>query len=89
MMRNGEVFRLPTLGFPKRATVAGLLPTLVRADSKQATNGSRQDRDPSWGLNMTDWVRLKLGLKRVPVGLAEEMMGFPDGWTELPPSETP
>lgn len=37
---------------------------------------------------MTDWVRLKLGLMRVPVALAEEMMGYPDGWTELEASAT-
>jgi hypothetical protein len=66
-----------------------LLPTLVRADSKQVTNGSRADRDPSWGLTLTDWVRLNLGLMRVPLELGEEMMGYPAGWTELPPSETP
>jgi hypothetical protein len=89
MTLNGDAYQLRQLGFPKRATECGLLPTLVRSDSKQVTNGSRPDRSISSGQTMTDWVRLRLSLKRVPVGLAEQMMGFRPGWTELPPSGTP
>lgn len=89
MTRSGAAFRLPSSGFPKRATECGLLPTLVRADSRQTTNGSRADRTISDGLTMTDWVRLRLSHMRVPLDLGELMMGFPVGWTELEPSATP
>src|SRR5581483_4790713 len=82
MTRNGAAFRLPSSGFPKRATECGLLPTLVAADSRQVTNGSRPYRNISDGLTMTDWVRLNLQRKRVPLELGEAMMGYPDGWTE-------
>lgn len=89
MMRGGIAFRLQSL--VSRSDVCGrsLFPTLQVADSKQAANGSRKGRDPSWGVTMTDWMRLNADLKRVPVQLAEEIMGFPIGWTELPVSETP
>src|SRR5579863_3121363 len=83
MTRSGAAFRLPSSGFPKRATECGLLPTLVAADSRQVTNGSRPYRNISDGQTMTDWVRLNLQRKRVPLDLGETMMGFPIGWTEL------
>lgn len=88
MTRNGRAFRLPDSGFPKRATECGLLPTLVAADAAQVTNGSRQDRSISNGLTMTDWSRLRLSRRRVPIDLGELMMGYPNGWTECAPSET-
>jgi hypothetical protein len=88
MTLNGVAFQLPDSGFPKRATECGLLPTLVAADSRQVTNGSRAERVISDGLTMTDWVRLKLRRKRVPLELGELMMGYPDGWTECMRSVT-
>lgn len=88
-MRNGVVFQLPSPGYPKRATESGLLPTLISGDAAQAANGSRDDRKPSDGLTMTDWVRLNIARKKVPLELGEAMMGFPDGWTECAPLETP
>jgi hypothetical protein len=60
-----------------------LLPTLVQADARQTSNGTRPYRRLADGLTMTDWVRLKLKRKRVPIELGESMMGFPDGHTEL------
>jgi hypothetical protein len=88
-MRTGNAYQRLGLDFPKRATESGLLPTLVTGDSKQATNGSRHDRSISDGLTMTDWVRLKLKLMRVPLKLGYRMMGFPIGWTELAASAMP
>jgi hypothetical protein len=88
MTRNGTAFRLPTLVIHKRGSASGLLPTLVKADARQVCNGSRRERRLCDGLTMTDWVRLRLGRKRVPIDLSESMMGFPIGFTALEPSET-
>ena len=78
-------FDVPSLPLPDEPTRAIGEAVLVR----QVTNGSRADRDISSGQTMTDWVRLRLSRKRVPLELGEAMMGYPDGWTELEPLEMP
>jgi hypothetical protein len=37
---------------------------------------------------MTDWLWLNVGRGRLHSESAEWLMGYPKGWTELPPSET-
>lgn len=88
MTRSGIACQRLTLVIHKRGSASGLLPTLVKADARQVTNGSRHDRRLCDGLTMTDWVRLNLGRKRVPLELSESMMGFPIGFTELAHSVT-
>jgi len=88
-MRGGTAFRLPPLVSRRDVGGRSLLPTLQVSDSRQAANGSRKGRDPSWGVTMTDWMRLNANSQRVPVWLAERMMGFPNGWTELESAVTP
>jgi hypothetical protein len=40
-------------------------------------------------MTLTDWLWVNVGRGTVSPGSAEQMMGFPIGWTDLGVSETP
>jgi|688.fasta_scaffold532276_2 hypothetical protein len=88
-MRNGTVFRLPQLVPLNSATGCGLLPTLVAGDSRGSRNGTAKGRSLSDGMTMTDWLWVNVGRGTLDPGSAEQMMGFPEGWTDLDASATP
>jgi hypothetical protein len=68
-----------------------LLPTLTAKDAANAANCTASRRPGSKhhsGTTLVDWLRLN-GLPdgRVAPEFAEWMMGYPEGWTALPPSD--
>jgi len=88
MMLNGTAYRLPTLVPDSFGTECGLWPT----PNATAFKGGRQS--PRLGVknpernNWQDWCSLVLG-QRYPVPeTAEQVMGFPVGFTETSNSET-
>jgi hypothetical protein len=89
MTRNGIAYQLVTLAHRSLATASGLLPTLVAGDAKGGRNGTSKGRCASDGLTMTDWIWLNLGRGLLHPGSAEQIMGFPIGWTDLDASATP
>lgn len=89
MMLNGIAYRLPTLVPDNFGIEFGLWPT----PNATAFKGGRQS--PRLGVsnpernNWQDWCSLVLG-QRYPVPeTAEQVMGFPEGFTETGSSETP
>lgn len=89
MMRNGTAYRLPTLVPDNFGTECGLWPT----PNATAFKGGRQS--PRRGVknpernNWQDWCSLVLG-QRYPVPeTAEQVMGYPEGYTATSSSETP
>jgi len=89
LMLNGTCFRLLPL-VPRNAVKGcSLLPTLTASDAKGARNGTAKGRSVKDGLTMTDWLWLNVGRGMLDPGSAEQMMGFPTGWTDLEDSETP
>jgi hypothetical protein len=89
MMLNGTAYRLPTLVPDNFGTECGLWPT----PNATAFKGGRQS--PRRGVknpernNWQDWCSLVLG-QRYPVPeTAEQVMGFPVGYTAISNSETP
>ena len=89
MMLNGIAYRLPTLVPDNFGTECGLWPT----PNATAFKGGRQSprrgvRNPERN-NWQDWCSLVLG-QRYPVPeTAEQVMGYPVGYTEISNSETP
>jgi hypothetical protein len=89
MMLNGIAYQLPTLVPDSFGTEFGLWPT----PNATAFKGGRQS--PRLGVanpernNWQDWCSLVLG-QRYPVPeTAEQVMGYPEGHTEISNSETP
>lgn len=89
MMRNGTAYPLPTLVPDNFGIEFGLWPT----PNATAFKGGRQS--PRRGVknpernNWQDWCSLVLG-QRYPVPeTAEQVMGYPEGYTEISNSETP
>jgi len=89
MTRSGTAYRLPQLVPLSSATGCGLLPTLVAGDSRGSRNGTAKGRSLSDGMTLTDWLWVNVGRGTVSPGSAEQMMGFPIGWTDLDASATP
>lgn len=89
MTRNGIAYRLPQLVPLSSAIGCGLLPTLVAGDSKGSRNGTATGRSLSDGITLTDWLWLNVEQGTLSPGSAEQMRGFPLGWTALDASETP
>ena len=90
MTRNGVAYRLGQWECLTTETVSGLLPTLVKSEGR-GTGKNRFRGSPHYrGAKMAEGLRSGLGdpLYLEP-GFAEQVMGFPIGWTELVPSETP
>ena len=87
LMRSGIAYRLEPLARPTSEIVSGLLPTLTARDFKSDSSS------PDWRA----WKLAQPGGKPLPFILGgllnptwcEWFAGFPSGWTELEPSETP
>jgi len=88
-MQDGCVYQRASLQVPNGARECSLLPTLVAGDSKAARNGTSGKRETSSGLTFTDWLKLAHGHTCLHPCLAEQVMGFPIGYTDLEPSATP
>ncbi len=90
MMQSGTVYQLPTLASLTDATGFGLLPTLGKNEPKGAGRMRFRGSTEFRGAKMSEGLRTG---PDDPIYLhpafAEEVMGFPIGWTELQPLETP
>jgi len=95
IMQNGVVSELPTFIFRTEERGSFLLPTpvaIIAAESltenmkfRYTKNGtprkiSRNGKDGSVGLYRL--YRMATG-RKIPLSIMEEMMGVPQGWTEL------
>lgn len=90
MMQSGIAYQLPTLACLTLAIGSGLLPTLGKNEPKGAGKMRFRGSTEFRGAKMSEGLRYG---QNDPIYLhpdfAEEVMGFPIGWTELPPLETP
>lgn len=91
MMRSGTVYQLQPLAIPTRGTVPGLLPTPRYSDGKKGS-GIRKDGGGAYGIGYV--IARLIGLSQQTTTMfdpsfSELLMGFPIGWSELEPSETP
>lgn len=87
MMRNGIVYRLPTLVSGTFGTEFGLWPTPNATAYKGGRTSPRRGKANPEKNNWQDFCSLVLG-QRYPVPeTAEQVMGFPTGHTEICPSE--
>jgi hypothetical protein len=89
MMRNGIAYQLHSLEPGTNGTAFGWLPTVL----KNSGNGAPRDR---YFGSITYRCNYAEGLRNGPddplypqPDFAEQVMGFPTGWTELPPLATP
>jgi hypothetical protein len=89
-MQNGTVYQLPTLGPSTNGTERGLLPTPVASDGKMTYR---------WSKHLARAKRQSYTAKKICIlsaitplddpsvclnpSFAEQMMGFPEGWTDL------
>jgi hypothetical protein len=89
MMLNGIAYRLPTLVPDNFGTEFGLWPTPNATTFKGGRQSPRRGVNNPERNNWQDWCSLVLG-QRYPVPeTAEQVMGFPEGFTETSSSETP
>lgn len=89
MMLNGIAFQLPTLVRANFGTEFGLWPTPNAAAFKGGRQSPRLGVSNPERNNWQDWCSLVLG-QRYPVPeTAEQVMGYPEGYTEISNSETP
>lgn len=86
MMRNGNVYKLPTLAHRIAAKESSLLPT----PSGTRNHGRNHviGRLDEWGGSSNPFRGTPIGKVRSP-SFEEWMMGFPISWTELTPCVTP
>lgn len=89
MMLNGIAYQLPTLVRDNFGTAFGLWPTpnatAFKGGRLSPRNGVKNPERNNW----QDWCSLVLG-QRYPVPeTAEQVMGYPRGYTAIAPSETP
>jgi len=84
MTRNGVAYRLGQLDYLTTATVSGLLPTLGKNEPKGAGKNRFRGSKHFRGAKMAEGLRSGLDDPiYVTPHFAEEVMGFPIGWTEL------
>lgn len=89
MTRNGIAYRLPTLVPDNYGTEFGLWPTPNASAFKGGRSSPRRGKKNPERNNWQDWCSLVLG-QRYPVPeTAEQVMGYPTGYTEIKPSVTP
>ena len=89
MTRNGIAYRLPTLVPGNFGTEFGLWPTPNATAFKGGRSSGRRGVKSPERNNWQDFCSLALG-QRYPVPeTAEQVMGYPTGYTEIPQSETP
>ena len=90
MMQSGTLYQLAPLVSPTIGTGLGLLPTLGKNEPKGAGRLRFKGSPEFRGAKMSEGLRNGPG---DPIYLhpdfAEEVMGFPPGWTELAPLATP
>lgn len=92
MTRNGIAYQRPTLALNTKDSEYSLLPTLCARDYRYGSKRERTDRmrvTSSRGLDLPAELRYRGWNVAVRPDGAETFMGFPVGWTELDPSETP
>ena len=89
LMLSGIAYQLPMPVYHKPGRASGLLPTLIAGDARGSRNGTAKGRSLASGITMTDWLWVNVGHGLLDPGSAEQMMGFPPGWTDLEASETP
>jgi hypothetical protein len=89
MMRNGTAYPLPMLVPDSFGIESGLWPTPNATAFKGGRTSPRRGVARPERNNWQDWCSLVLG-QRYPVPeTAEQVMGFPTGYTEISLSETP
>lgn len=89
MMLNGTAYQLPTLVPDNFGTEFGLWPTPNATTFKGGRQSPRAGVKRPERNNWQDWCSLVLG-QRYPVPeTAEQVMGFPEGYTAISSSETP
>jgi hypothetical protein len=88
MMQSGIAYQLPALAPLTSGTGSGssLIPTPTACDWK-GSGVPREHRGPN--NNLRDWFKWHFNMQYPPVAVVEYMMGFPEGHTDLRPSETP
>lgn len=88
MTRSGIAYRLPTLEPGINGTESGYLPTPLKNSSKGASS-SRFYGSPTYRANFAEGLRNGLDDPIYPhPDFADQVMGFPTGWTELKAQET-
>ena len=92
MTRNGTLWERQTLVRRINATESGLwqktFPTPIVSDAIGAgRNGPRKDRKDGNVSSLKDFLSKQYRLAYPPVSIAEYMMGWPLGWTDLKPLE--
>nr|WP_066795131.1 hypothetical protein [Sphingomonas soli] len=89
MMLNGIAYQLPTLVPDSFGTECGLWPTPNATAFKGGRQSPRRGVSNPERNNWQDWCSLVLG-QRYPVPeTAEQVMGFPEGYTAISSSGTP
>jgi len=87
MTRSGIAYQLPTLVPGNYGTERGLWPTPNATAFKGGRLSGRRGKKRPERNNWQDWCSLVLG-QRYPVPeTAEQVMGYPTGWSEIKPSE--
>jgi len=74
----------------KSESASGYLPACTARDGSGSGTKStrRRGRGCKHGLNLRDWFRTFFDFVYPPVAVAEYMMQWPEGWTDLKPLET-
>ena len=87
MMRNGQIYQLPTLEPGTGGAEYGYLPTVI----KSTASGAASDRwfgSKKYRSNLHEYLRSgPADPKHVRPDFCEMLMGFPIGYTELLPAE--
>lgn len=89
MTLNGIAYPLPPSVPRSHVGECSLLPTMTASDSANARNATAPGRSISDGCTLVDWLWLNTEHRRLPPSFGEWIMMFPQGWTEIEPSETP
>jgi hypothetical protein len=85
MMRSGIAYRLRTLAHLITGTGSGLLPTPSGVNGGRNHTSGRLDE---WGGSSNPFRGTAVGNLHSP-SFEEWMMGYPEGWTDVTPCETP
>jgi hypothetical protein len=88
MMRNGIAYQRRQLAHCTTGAEFGLslIPTPTASDHK---GSGRLRLERGANNNLRDWFKIKFGFLYPPVAAVEYLMGFPEGWASLKPTEMP
>ena len=90
LMRNGTAYQLPPLVPLTDETASGYWPTPLARDARTVKGGKRSPNATGSEPLITVAAEAEGRTDgRLNPHWVEWMMGYPDGWTELKPSETP